>query len=305
MKFGINILNFGPGTTPESLKQWATFAEDTGFHLVMISDHVAITPDVQEGFPAPFYDPFLSLAWIAATTDKVELGTTVIILPYRHPLQTARMAANLDQFSGGRFILGTGVGWAEQEFEALGVPFERRGQLADEYLEAITICWANNIATYEGQYVSFKDVHTGPRPVRPADLPIWVGGSSQAALRRAVRFGQAWHPFRFNLEWLEKKALPRLRQMAAAEKKPIPAFCPRLGLRLTDSPLPEERRSTGHGSIDQIQADLKAIASLGAEYVLLDTYTGEPDQTLHPEKDWAMLALLAEQVLDLERQSLR
>jgi len=305
MKFGINILNFGPGTTPESLKQWSTFAEDTGFHLVMISDHVAITPDVQEGFPAPFYDPFLSLAWIAATTDKVELGTTVTILPYRHPLQTARMAANLDQFSGGRFILGTGVGWAEQEFEALGVPFERRGQLADEYLEAITICWANDIATYEGQYVSFKDVHTGPRPVRPADLPIWVGGSSQAALRRAVRFGQAWHPFRFNLEWLEKKALPRLRQMAAAEKKPIPAFCPRLGLRLTDSPLPEERRNTGHGSIDQIQADLKAIASLGAEYVLLDTYTGEPDQTLHPEKDWAMLALLAEQVLDLERQSLR
>jgi probable F420-dependent oxidoreductase len=305
MKFGINILNFGPATTPETMKRWATFAEDTGFHLVMISDHVAITPDVQEGFPAPFYDPFLSLAWIAATTDKVELGTTVIILPYRHPLQTARMAANLDQFSGGRFILGTGVGWAEQEFEALGVPFERRGQLADEYLEAISICWANDIATYEGQYVSFKDVHTGPRPDRPADLPIWVGGSSQAALRRAVRFGQAWHPFRFNLEWLEKKALPRLRQMAAAEKKPIPAFCPRLGLRLTDSPLPEERRNTGHGSIDQIQADLKAIASLGAEYVLLDTYTGEPDQTLHPEKDWAMLALLAEQVLDLERQSLR
>jgi probable F420-dependent oxidoreductase len=305
MKFGINILNFGPGTTPESLKQWAIFAEDTGFHLVMISDHVAITPDVQVGFPAPFYDPFVSLAWIAAMTNTIELGTTVIILPYRHPLQTARMAANLDQLSGGRFILGTGIGWARQEFEALGVPFERRGQLADEYLEAIKSCWANDVATYEGQFVSFREVHTGPRPVRPTGLPIWVGGSSQAALRRAIRYGQAWHPFRFSLEWLEKEALPRLRQIATAEGKPIPAFCPRLGLRLTDSPLPEEERKAGHGSLDQIRADLEAIASLGAEYVLLDTYSGEPDQTLHLEKDWAMLTLLAEQVLDLEDQSLR
>ena len=111
MKFGVNILNFGPGASPKSLQRWAQFAEEVGYHLVMISDHVAITPDVQVEFPAPFYDPFMSLAWIAAITDKVELGTTVTILPYRHPLLTARMAANLDQFSGGRFILGVGVGW--------------------------------------------------------------------------------------------------------------------------------------------------------------------------------------------------
>lgn len=305
MKFGINILNFGPGTSPESLLSWVRFAEETGFHLLMISDHVAITPDVQEQFPAPFYDPFVSLGWIAASVKKVEIGTTVTILPYRHPLLTARMAANLDQLSAGRFILGIGVGWAKQEFEALDVPFEHRGAITNEYLEAIRICWINDYATYEGQYVTFKDVQTGPRAMRLTGPRVWVGGSSEAALRRAVRFGDAWHPYRFRLDWLREEALPYLHKIANTEGKPVPGLCPRLQVLLTDSAIPEHKRAVGHGSIDQIRADLEALASLGAEYVLLDTYTGDPDQTLYPEKDWEILSKLAERVLDLEGQTLQ
>lgn len=306
MKFGVNILNFGPGTGPESLLSWARFAEEIGYHLVMISDHVAVTPDVvRANFPAPFYDPFISLGWLASQVKRVELGTSVTILPYRHPLLTARMAANLDRLSGGRFILGVGAGWAKQEFAALGVPFNRRGALADEYVEAIGICLANDLATYQGQYVSFEDVQTGPRPVRPGGLPIWVGGSSMGALRRAVRYGQAWHPYRFGLAWLEDQALPMLRQMAAEEERPVPALCPRLGLRLFDSPLPEEGRPAGHGSMDQIRADLAKLAELGAETILLDTYTGRPEQTLQPGEDWAVLTRLAEGALDLGNQTLR
>lgn len=305
MKFGINVLNFGPGSSPESLRRWARFAEETGYHLVMISDHVAVTPDVQAQFPAPFYDPFISLGWIAAFTDRVELGTTVTIIPYRHPLLTARLAANLDQLSGGRFILGIGVGWAEQEFEALGVPFHRRGRLTNEYLDVIRVCWANDVASYSGQFVSFRGVQTGPPPKRSVRLPIWVGGSSEAALMRAVRYGDAWHPYRFSLDWLREEGLPRLHQIAEAEGKAVPAFCPRLSLRLADSPLAEGRRKLGQGNIDQVHADLEAISSLGAEYILLDTYSGQPEQTLHPEKDWETLTLLAERVLDLEHQTLR
>src|SRR6058998_760215 len=127
MKFGINILNFGPGATPENLKRWAQFAESSGFHALLISDHVAVTPDVAAQYPAPFYDPFTCLAWIAGFTSCIEIGTTVAILPYRHPLQMARVVASLDQLSGGRFIFGVGVGWAKQEFDALGIPFNRRG----------------------------------------------------------------------------------------------------------------------------------------------------------------------------------
>src|SRR5438034_2482392 len=147
MRVGVNLINFGPGACPEALARSAELAEGLGYHLVMISDHVAITPDVAARYPAPFYDPFIALGWLAGLTRRVELGTTVVILPYRHPLQTARMAANLDRLSGGRLILGVGVGWARQEFDALGVPFSRRGAMTDDYLAAIKAAWASDVAS--------------------------------------------------------------------------------------------------------------------------------------------------------------
>lgn len=128
MNLGLNLPNFGADATPRTLAAWASRAEETGFELVMVSDHVALVPEVQRrGFPAPFYDPFTALAWLAAKTKTIELGTTVTILPYRHPLQTARVAANIDQLRGGRLVLGVAAGWSRQEFEALGVPFSERG----------------------------------------------------------------------------------------------------------------------------------------------------------------------------------
>ena len=108
----------------------------------------------------------------------MELGTTVVIVPYRSPLLVARMSANLDRISGGRFILGVGVGWAEREFEALGIPFSRRGSITDEYLAAIKALWSGDVVSFEGAHVSFKDVHTEPRPVQTPHPPVWVGGSS-------------------------------------------------------------------------------------------------------------------------------
>lgn len=305
MRFGINIINFGRGTTPEILKQWLVFARETGFHLVMISDHVAITPDVQKGFPAPFYDPFLTIAWLASTVGEMEFGTTVTILPYRHPLLTARMAANLDQLTGGRFILGVGVGWARQEFRALGVPHEKRGAIADEYLAIIKDHWNHETISYDGQFVTFENVQTGPRPVRPEGIPIWIGGSSKAAISRAGRFGSSWHPFRFSLKWLKDEALPHLREIAQHYDRPVPSLCPRVTLKLVDFKMPERGRAVGAGDFDQIRADLRSLESLGAQYVLLDTYAGETDQNLRPEKAWEMLSKLADKVIDLSNQSIR
>src|SRR6266511_3600863 len=150
MKVGINLINFGPGASPESLARSAELAESLGYHLVMISDHVAITPDVQGRYPAPFYDPFTTLGWLAGLTRKLELGTTVIVLPYRHPLETAKMAAIVDRLSGGRMIFGVGAGWARQEFEALGVPFTRRGAITDDYIAAIRTFWTTDVASHDG-----------------------------------------------------------------------------------------------------------------------------------------------------------
>lgn len=305
MKVGVNLLNFGPGVSPESLSRWTEIAETLGYHLVMISDHVAVTPDVEGRYPAPLYDPFTTLSWLAAKTRRVALGTTVVIIPYRSPLLVARMGANLDQLSGGRFILGVGVGWAQQEFDALGVPFRSRGAMTDEYLEAIKVLWTNEIASYEGRFVSFADVRTAPLPVQSPHPPIWVGGSSDAALRRAVRLGDGWHPIRIRVDWLRDEGLRRLREIAEREERPVPALCPRIRLKITDAPVDDAERAAGHGTLDQIRADLDALERLGAEYVLLDTYFDDPEATKDHESAWSMLATLAHRVLDLEHETLR
>jgi alkanesulfonate monooxygenase SsuD/methylene tetrahydromethanopterin reductase-like flavin-dependent oxidoreductase (luciferase family) len=215
------------------------------------------------------------------------------------------MAANVDQLSGGRLLFGVGVGWAEKEFAVLGVPFHRRGALTDEYLAAIKILWTHDVASFKGRHVAFQDVHTAPRPVRVPHPPIWVGGASDAALRRTIRYGDAWHPIRIRVDWLRDIGLPRLRQLAAAEGKPVPALCPRIRLRLTDTPLPEDQRVAGEGTLGQVHADLEALQGLGAQYVLLDTFFGDVDTIRHHETSWRMLTTLAEKVVDLKHEALR
>jgi probable F420-dependent oxidoreductase len=305
MKIGVNLINFGPGASPESLARTAALVEALGYHFLMTSDHVAVTPDVTARYPAPLYEPFTLLGWLAAATRTVEIGTTVIVLPYRHPLEVARMTANIDRLSGGRLIFGVGVGWARQEFAALGVPFERRGAITSEYLAAIKTLWTQDVASFEGRFVSFENVDTRPRPARSPHPPIWVGGATDAALRRAVRHGDAWHPIRIKIGWLRETGLPRLRAIAEKEGRPVPALCPRIRLRLTDTPMDETQRVAGEGTLAQVRADLAALQTLGADYVLLDTYADDVEATLDHEAGWRMLTVLAEKAFDLRRQTLR
>jgi probable F420-dependent oxidoreductase len=305
MKFGVNLLNYGPNADPESISQWAILTETLGYHFLMTSDHLVITPDIQARYHAPFYEPFTILGWLAGLTRRIEIGSTVVILPYRHPLQVARMAAIIDQLSGGRLLFGVGVGWSQPEFAALGVPFHRRGALTNEYLAAIKTFCTNDVASFEGRYVAFTEVSTAPRPVRTPHPPIWVGGASDAALRRAIRYGDAWHPNRIRVDWLKKTALPRLRQLAETESRPVPALCPRIRLRLTETPLAEDQRLAGEGTLDQVRSDLEALQEMGAQYVLLDTFYDDVALTQHPETSWRMLTTLAEKALDLPHEALR
>ncbi|MGH3310385.1 MAG: TIGR03619 family F420-dependent LLM class oxidoreductase [Streptomyces sp.] len=274
MKIGVNVLNFGPGTDPGVLRSWAQTVEGLGFDLLMLSDHVVITPDVAEPYPAPFYEPFTALSWLAGLTTRIGLGTTVLIAPYRHPLLTARMAANLDELSGGRLVLGVGVGWARQEFAALGVPFAQRGRLTDDHLRDMRAAWTDT-ASY------------GDRRI-----PVWIGGNSDAGLRRAVRLGDAWHPLNTTLEWL-REAAGRLKAYADEQHLPVPALAPRIALRLTAAPIAGPQRLAGEGTIEQIMDDLDQLRLLGAESVVLDTYHGDPRETCHPQAAWQALATVA------------
>jgi probable F420-dependent oxidoreductase len=307
MKFGLKLHHSGPGASPAHMLRWTRFAESLGLHLIMVADHAALTPEVLARYPEPYYEPFTNLAWLAAKTRHLQLGTTVIVLPYRHPLLLAHLTANVDQLSGGRLIFGVGVGWAEQEFEALGVPFHKRGAITDDYLAALKTLWTQDVASYEGPHVAFRDVKLSPKPVQQPHPPIWVGGSSDAALRRAVRFGDAWHPIGPRLAWLQHEGLPRLRQMADREGKPVPALCPRIWCRLTEAPLPDDERVAGEGSLDQVRRDLEALQELGAASVLLDTKRNSPTalSPKHYETAWRTLTILAEKAIDLDHESVR
>lgn len=294
MRFGVNIVNYGPGAHPAALLAWAGYTHERGFDFAMISDHLAITPDVAERYPPPFYDPFATLAWLAGQVPRVELGTTVAIVPYRHPLHTARLAANIDQFSGGRFILGVGVSWARQEFAALGLPFSSRGAMTDEYLDVITRAWSDEHVSFTGRFVSFENVATGPLPRRRP--PIWVGGNSGAAIRRAARFGDAWHPLNAPISWLREHGLPRLSRAAANVGRPVPQLAPRIVLHLTESALDDDERAVGQGDLRQIRGDIGELADLGATHVLFDTYSGNPAELRPVAKDLRVLDAVAEQV---------
>ncbi|GAA3540597.1 LLM class flavin-dependent oxidoreductase [Kribbella ginsengisoli] len=282
MKLGVNVPNFGPGADPGRLRDWAQTVEGLGYDRLLVSDHVAVTPDVAAQYPAPFYEPFTTLSWLAGFTS-IGLGTTVLIAPYRHPLLVARMAANLNSLSGGRLVLGIGVGWARQEFEALGVDFSRRGKLTDELIREVRAAWSN-----ESDY-------------RAGDIPIWVGGGSDAGLRRAVRLGDAWHPLRQRVDWM-RAGLDRLKELAVEEGRPVPGFAPRIVLRLTVEPLPEGERVTGEGSLEQVLGDLEELRQLGATEVVLDPFGGDPAETERPQNAWKDLATVAASLDGVEQQ---
>src|SRR5262245_37114217 len=176
-----------------------------------MSDHVAITPTVGQRYPEPFFDAFMTLSFLSAQTKRIDLGTTIIVLPYRHPILLAREVANLDQLSGGRFIFGVGIGNAADEFAALGVPHNRRGAWSDEMLEAMTALWTGDgEVTYRGRHINFERIsaiHTSRHP----HPPIWVGGNSESALKRAVRHGASWHPINQSVAALRERWLPQLQ----------------------------------------------------------------------------------------------
>ena len=274
MRFGVNFINSGPGTSADTLERWARTAEALGYDLLMVSDHVVISPDVAERYPAPFFDTPATLGWLAANTTRIELGTTVMLLPLRHVLDTARIVGTVEQLAGGRLTaFGVGLGWAKGEFEALGVPFEQRAAITDDYLAALRELWSGDLATYNGAHARFADVQTAPRP--SSTTAIWVGGMVDAGLRRAVRYGDAWHPISFTLDSLAER-LERLRAIADEEERPAPMLAPRIRLRVTERPLGDDR-VPGEGTLDQIRADLDALETLGAAYVIFDPFPPRAD----------------------------
>lgn len=208
MKFGIRYCNTGRYVDPAQAVELVQAAEAAGFESAWTVEHTIIPrsyespypytrdgkiPGVRENTSLP--DPQIWLAYVAARTTRINLATGILILPQHNPVICAKQVATLDHMSSGRVILGIGVGWLKEEFDALGVPFEHRGARTDDYIQALRALWSQDVASYRGQFVSFDNVYMRPKPLR-REVPIVIGGDSKPAAIRAGRLGNGYFPAR-------------------------------------------------------------------------------------------------------------
>ncbi len=211
MKFGVMFANVGPFGTPELLTHLATTAEDVGFESLWTVEHVVVPKGYQAEYPyskdgkmpgpeeSPIPDPFVWLSYAAAVTKRIHLGTGVLILPQRHPFYVAKEVATLDQLSGGRVELGIGIGWLEEEFNALGIPFGERVARTEESIRAMRTLWSDGPSEFHGEHYRWSSVESNPKPVQRPAVPIHVGGHVKGAARRAARLGDGFFPARADL----------------------------------------------------------------------------------------------------------
>jgi probable F420-dependent oxidoreductase len=246
--------------TPEGIINTACKAETLGFDAVLVNDHIIVDGSTRSTVWTNTYDPLISLSFIAAQTTRIRLGTSVLIMPYRNPIATAKMLATLDRMAGGRVIAGVGVGWNEAEFQALGVPFRERGARTTEYLRIWQACWAPGVVSFEGQFFSFTDMHVNPKPQQQPHPPIWIGGSSPAALRRAAAFAQVWQPTPTSLPELMRLQAELRQACDKIGRQDIPET--RMSFRvnfsaITGVAMPSgAERTTGQGTAKQVAEDI-------------------------------------------------
>jgi probable F420-dependent oxidoreductase len=209
MRIGIHLPHIGRKAGPEAIRRAAIQAEELGFADAWSSEHIIVPKGAPYPPSAIFYDPVLTLTWAAAFTRRIGLGTSVLVLPMRHPLPLAKELATLQNLSEGRLILGAGVGWMEAEFAALGVPFRERGRRMDEGIAMMRAVWGEDPVSFPARHIAavIEDMRMLPQPVKP--IPIWIGGSSHAALARAVRLADGWHGSRLSPE----QAVPVVRRL--------------------------------------------------------------------------------------------
>lgn len=268
MKFGLFGINIGPCADPETAARVARAAEDAGFESVWTGEHVVLPDPQAPPSPAPpqerFLDPAVSLAFLAAHTHRLRLGTGIIILPQRNPLVLAKELASVDVLSGGRLLFGVGAGYLQAEFDALGAPFHDRGARTDEYLDAMVALWTAEKPAFEGPTVSFSGIDARPRPVQRPHPPIVVGGMSGAAFRRAVRRGNGWYGFLRSVD-AARDDMAGLAEAGASVERPAS-----LGeLEVSVTPLPGLDRDTAERYRDLgVQRLVLLPTERGAEGVL-------------------------------------
>lgn len=290
MDIGVHLPQLGRGATRSALKEFCAEAERLGVHSGWVSDHIAWPADISSkypytddgSFPAPnsmaWLEPIGTLLFVAAITEKMMLGQTVLIMGYRPPVQTAKLIATLDVLSEGRAILGAGIGWMREEFEVLGMPFDHRGKRADEQLEIFEKLFTHETPTYDGEYYSFPPIKFEPKPVQ-ARIPVWIGGASEPAYRRTARFGDCFHAA---FEPVDRVAEEWERVLELTAEAGRSASDMQLSIRLYLDPASNMKPALSiAGSAEQMIDTMSQWKAIGADHILVDiTAPGGPSARL-------------------------
>jgi probable F420-dependent oxidoreductase len=287
MQVGVFLPISGRATGPETLMEAAQSAEAAGFDAIWSADRVVTPWRIETPYPysenhefivppdRPFLDSLTCLAFLAGCTSTITLGISVLVLPYRHPLYWARVAASIERLSKGRLTMGIGVGWMEEEFAALGVSFRDRGKMTDEQLQIIHQLWTEEHATWSGQFYSYDDLAFYPKPLQKPRIPIWVGGEGAAAHHRTAKYGDAWFPYFVEVTPAELRAGYDAVRVSAAElgrdPERIQLACCR-PIEVTPGPVPQDARFL-RGSPDQLVEALLAYQSIGVSHMALQFMT--------------------------------
>ncbi|MGH7793041.1 MAG: LLM class F420-dependent oxidoreductase [Thermodesulfobacteriota bacterium] len=287
MKFGIAL----PILRDVKLRvniEIAKKAEELGFDSVWASDHVVVPTKYVGRFSEVFYDPFTLLTSIAANTNKIKIGTSVIIVPYRNPIVVAKMIATMDMLSEGRVIFGVGVGWMREEFETLGIPFKERGKRTDEYIKIYKELWEKDAPRFEGEFYKFSNIKFYPKPYQKPYPPIWIGGSSEKAIRRVVELGDGWQPTWLSPDDMATKInhLKNIARRSGRESKNF-AFSVRNRLRIFNK---DEKRTQGIniggerppfslcGTAEEITNYKHGFKKIGVSHIVLDVLAGNDEE---------------------------
>jgi probable F420-dependent oxidoreductase len=220
MKLGIHLPQIGG--TAEEIARVAVRAEQTGYHSIWVSDHLLVPETGGNLPPIEIMDPIPTLAYAAALTKTIRLATSVLVVPYRNAIHLGKELATLDRLSNGRVIAGAASGWLQAEFEALGAPYQKRGAYTDEAIRLWRELWSNPTPSFSGEFFKLEGMHFGPRP-EAGNIPVWIGGISKRAVRRAVELGDGWHGTRMKPEQVAER-IGWIKEIAARIGKSLEGF---------------------------------------------------------------------------------
>jgi probable F420-dependent oxidoreductase len=275
MRIGFSLLNNWGIEDAQALVGLASRAEELGFDSVWVHDHVFNVGHVFDRIGGkPYYEPLTLLSFVAARTRRVRLGTSVLVLPYHNPIRLAKTAATLDVLSGGRLILGVGVGLIEKEIRAMGSPFAERGAFTDEAIAVMRSLWTKDEPSFDGKYYRFAGMKFSPKPLQKPSIPVVIGGVSRAAIRRAARLGDGWQPLGLSPEALGQ-GIALLRTEAQACGRDVSKIPVSIAMSLGVS---TPRRSALGKDPAEVVNNAKAYASLGVQTLVISANTGDPTE---------------------------